>query len=123
LLSTLGLAWSTPPEAYEAFSALFVPRNLLPEYPGRAWPGDAARKAAAALRTQAGVVPWVLLGRRVATAFGLGAASYFWWYEMSFGPTVVIPHPSGKNRLWNDPGVADRVGDTLQEAMMRGRET
>lgn len=49
----------------------------------------------------------VLLGRRVATAWQMG------WYK--FGtitaiagcqqPFLLLPHPSGRNRTWNDPAL------------------
>ena len=47
----------------------------------------------------------VLVGKRVAKAFGIDGAVYFGAYTWSpHGPTYyVVPHPSGVNRWWNDP--------------------
>jgi hypothetical protein len=44
----------------------------------------------------------VLLGRRVAAAFGLASAPYLEWTEARGRTWVVMPHPSGVNRWWND---------------------
>lgn len=45
----------------------------------------------------------VLLGHRVARAFGLRNATYFKLYDGGQGRSLyVIPHPSGVNRWWND---------------------
>jgi hypothetical protein len=59
----------------------------------------------------------LLLGRRVQRAFGLEEAR-----ELSIvvrsggvGPTiVVVPHPSGLNRWWNDPDHVDDAAIVLR---------
>jgi hypothetical protein len=40
----------------------------------------------------------ILLGRRVATAFGVGDRNFF---EV-VGTLFLLPHPSGRCRVWND---------------------
>jgi uracil-DNA glycosylase len=84
-----------------------------------------AREAAAAARVLADASPWfgggravLLAGKRVAAAFGLREPEYFrveriridrWtsgggadMWERSV-VAVVVPHPSGRCRWWNDP--------------------
>lgn len=76
---------------------------------GRLW-GEACRERRPAV---------LLLGRRVADAFDVGDADYFDWRGGSvegLPRIVVLPHPSGRNLLLNDPGIRDRVGRTLREA-------
>lgn len=47
--------------------------------------------------------PVVLLGLRVATAFGLGGVSYFSRWRVNGVVFVVVPHPGHMNRWWNSP--------------------
>lgn len=108
---------------YEEYLRRFDRRNLLPEWPGKApgngsaWPREEARAIARTNRfsrsldadaeERVGFRHYrdvVLLGRRVADAFGL-RSTYPW-----FHPTLVMrprfwvaPHPSGASRWWNDP--------------------
>lgn len=44
----------------------------------------------------------VLLGARVARAFGFTHAVHFEVYQTGGPAVAVIPHPSGLNRFWND---------------------
>jgi len=93
--------------------------NLLNEYPGRAgngdaFPLDAARAAAREMlpRLKGRVV--ILLGRGVARAFGVRAN--FLEIEHRDGVTfATIPHPSGRNRWWNDPANVERAARFLRE--------
>lgn len=70
----------------------------------------------------------VLLGAKVCSAFGLEyepfavyrrRTSYHpvWWASGAPWPRtyVVIPHPSGLNRLWNDKKMYDRARRVLRE--------
>lgn len=52
----------------------------------------------------------IFLGPAVANAFEIRRSEYNWcsWYEMEF-QWAVIPHPSGLNRLYNDPEIRERV--------------
>lgn len=55
----------------------------------------------------------VFLGYQVAACFGLNADhELLTWYVLPGGEEVAIfPHPSGKNRWWNDPqNVAEAKG-------------
>jgi len=100
----------------------FLALNLVDRWPGRtahgsAFPAGLARKNAVEIFGSLPVdVDLVLVGRRVARAFGVSNA-YLRWTQVSQRQTadgrttsevlhrraVVIPHPSGVNRWWNDP--------------------
>ncbi len=65
----------------------------------------------------------VLLGRKVAEAFGLGGASFFGRVSDSYSPEewlhverfVLLPHPSSRCRLWNRPGAFEEARALLRE--------
>lgn len=82
----------------------------------------AARDAAAeATRLQAlhPEATFLLLGRKVATAFGLRDAELF----STVGKFVVIPHPSGRCREWNDPAAFQRARDLVSPYLPAERES
>ena len=83
---------------------------------GPRWSVPKARAAASALvqRTDGGWSrpggrPLVLLGRRVAAAFGLGDILPFTRVPIGEWTFVLLPHPSGRCRAWNDPGSFERA--------------
>jgi uracil-DNA glycosylase len=94
--------------SFEAYLGAVERRNLLPRNPGRAGAkGDAfpmreARaRAWAFARSHAGRRA-ILLGRRVAAAFGRPDALYLIWSSLApFSEAMIFPHPSGVNRWWN----------------------
>lgn len=45
----------------------------------------------------------VLLGNRVARAFGFTHLETFRIYQTGRSPVALIPHPSGRNLFWNTP--------------------
>lgn len=51
----------------------------------------------------------ILLGKKVATAFGIKAAQPFSVHDN----VLILPHPSGLCRLWNDPGAFRRARDCV----------
>ena len=64
----------------------------------------------------------VFLGRKVGTAFGLHDM-FFEWRELEDGPvSIMLPHPSGRNRLLNDPGVRAWMGGNLRKAIRLAEE-
>jgi len=79
--------------------------NLFEERPERWSAARAREEASSVLLVDSEMAPtlFVLLGRRVATAFGKGDKEFLsldraftdWWY--------IFPHPSGRSRWWNDP--------------------
>lgn len=85
--------------------------NLLPE-PGP-WDTRAARVAAVELNDAATGLPFVLLGRRVANAFGLRDVRPFVWVKLGTRSYLLLPHPSGRCRSWNDPLVRAQAQRTL----------
>ena len=94
----------------------FSRANLLP---GGRWSVAAARKAALRLdRAIMPGIPIVLLGRRVAAAFGLDSPNIPAALHCD-GPSgvrrtwVLLPHPSGRCRSWNGPGVRKAVRQVM----------
>jgi uracil-DNA glycosylase len=77
--------------------------NLLDERPSGVWPKDAAAESAAALRAIAveDGREVVLLGSRVAAAFGVVGPELLRWFDDEGLRVAVAPHPSGLSRWWN----------------------
>lgn len=79
---------------------------------------DAYSKAEQILNSREdGVI--VLLGQRVTRAFGANyRASLFSVipYGVTMHRLVILPHPSGKNRAWNDPLAVRQAQAALREA-------
>lgn len=92
---------------------LFTFRNLLDEWPGYADGGgsafdvERAREAARAISGRR-----IYLGRRVAAAFAYDAPWFVWKDEQ-----VVVPHPSGVSKIWNDPKMVARARTFWQRAV------
>ena len=93
----------------------FERRNLLV---GSRWSVPEARRAAVALLRELDTCDrLVLLGARVAAAFGVPFRENLcavWWLEVGHDHrrprwTLVLPHPSGRSREWNDPEMRGRV--------------
>jgi hypothetical protein len=90
--------------------------NLLPVFPGRAAKGDAfpmwkARIAARRTKLRGRTV---LVGRSVASAFGLRRIPFLVWFRLGAATVSVIPHPSGVCRWWNDPRNVSRAEEFLR---------
>lgn len=83
--------------------------NLLARFPGKAGKGDrfpppeGRRRAVQLLPALRRRPITVLAGRAVARAFGVEAWPYFLERRVEGALLVVMPHPSGVNRWWNDP--------------------
>lgn len=104
----------------EEYLARFERRNLLSQ---DRWSAPASREAARKLITEVRDGDrLVLCGARVSKAFGYafepisvhgaadlraagGAGAHY--------RVLVIPHPSGLSRLWNEPGMVERVRDAV----------
>jgi len=91
--------------------ASFVWRNLFSQPQGKSGKGDAfpmktARARAARFHFDSDVV--MLLGKRVAAAFG-AKTDYFEWFDLRGSRAAIVPHPSGINRWWNDPVNVERA--------------
>jgi hypothetical protein len=95
------------------YVATFERRNLLR---AARWSAPRAREAAVEVERDfraAGGCALVLLGAKVAAAFGfLNFKSEMLHPALTTtagSRALVIPHPSGLSRLWNEPGVTERV--------------
>ena len=73
------------------------------------WSLPAAREAAQTVTARYRV----LLGARVAAAHGVPFLPFYRcappWLEAGPQNWLVLPHPSGRSRLWNEPGAAERA--------------
>lgn len=108
---------------------------------GRAFPPGTARARAMAMLPLVLQRPaTILLGRRVARAFGLGRQPWFAWWPVTtrerlnggplralaararpeFPRVAILPHPSGASHAWNDPTVRRVAGEFLRRAVERG---
>lgn len=76
------------------------------------WSAPQARQGAQDLLARYPGVPFVLLGRKVAGAFGRPDLGPF----AMDGLLVSIPHPSGLCREWGQPGAVERARSLLREA-------
>lgn len=92
--------------------------NLLGFWPGPSGKGSVApraamREAAAALMPDLrGDV--ILLGRRVAAAFGIPGQPFLRTARYARCSLTVVPHPSGVNYWWNDDANTRRARRTLR---------
>lgn len=98
------------------YLAAFDRLNLLH---AREWSAKAARKAAAQLLPSLNGRFVVVLGREVRCALGLDPAEPLALrrYCPASGPVfswLAFPHPSGRNRWWNEPGNRDRAAAVLR---------
>lgn len=68
----------------------------------------------------------VLLGRRVAQAvlpYSADRLEWGRWHQLGEDRwAAVIPHPSGRNYLYNAPQIRDLAGVTLREALRRAED-
>lgn len=78
---------------------------------GRRWSLPQARGRAADLKRLHDGQPIVLLGRRVADAWGATFGLPFRRHDN----VIAIPHPSGRNRAWSDPEIVLAVQRALRE--------
>lgn len=108
-----------------AYLRAFVRRNLLT---ADRWSVPAARSAADQILAEHPAHDrMVLLGARVAAAFGLSFRDHLCEVRRELVGTtspqvrdvLVVPHPSGLSRAWNDPATAPRVRAAV-EVLRRG---
>lgn len=112
---------------------VFDTRNLLSEWPGPASKGSKFPMAAATLGAHRllRTLPSdgnriILCGSRVAKAMSLQWVTPLRWFNVSWQSpryvqacVILIPHPSGVNRQWNDPEVAQVVRRILVKEVER----
>ena len=99
-------------------------RTNLFRNPVTRWHNDEAMAAAEGIREQTMMQGQrvVLLGVRVATAFGVKDLSLYKWHDhrLPFGGhayVIRVPHPSGRNLLLNDPKERERFGIAFVSAL------
>lgn len=100
---------------------VFERRNLLSQ---PRWSAPRAKAEATRILNQEDDLPLVLCGAKVARAFGL-PTDPFQVRTLSHGlhtgmrkrTVVVIPHPSGLSRAWNEPGAFERARAAIREAV------
>jgi uracil-DNA glycosylase len=117
---------------YEELAANARLVNVLQRWPGEGFAGEKgsrfpiarARRAAKRLEFER-FDHVVLVGTRVAAAFGISFGDFFSWkilprgtFDPKYGRDLVwftcIPHPSGCNRWYNDPKRRVQVSDFLR---------
>lgn len=92
------------------YEAAFERRNLLPT--GKCWNAMLARERGGVLRSILINRDVVVLGGNVWRALSLPISADIVWDPM--GNTFYhVPHPSGRNRYYNDPENRERVGHLL----------
>ncbi len=96
--------------------------NLVEVWPGDCWPTWYARKRAGEIESRWSGVTALLLERAVADAFGLSKAKYLsWCTAVNGGRLAVVPHPSGRNRWYNDAANVVAAQEFLMGVFLRGR--
>jgi hypothetical protein len=80
------------------------------------WSAPAARAEAQRLVDGDEHEVFVLLGRKVVSAFLPGTPKQFTIEEHCAGRFVILPHPSGLCRVWAEPGAFARARALLVEA-------
>jgi hypothetical protein len=105
----------------ETYITAFGRANLLAE---PRWSAPAARAAAERLAEHHPGTPLVLLGARVAAAFGFPYApaprSTTWTGDdpsINYRIVIVLPHPSGRCRAWSNPAVVSEARRVLRGAL------
>lgn len=104
LASLLGVEW-------HHFVCMFDRVNLVQEWPGKSGRGDRFPRARGTISAQEMTLngaldnrKTVFLGKEVARCFGFSTMTYL---EVLTGEPglemLLLPHPSGVNRWWNDP--------------------
>jgi hypothetical protein len=118
-----GLLGMTLAEFLDAFDTV----NLLRTWPGRQrgskghlFPMDKAVRAAARLKGTLNGRPVVLAGKRVARAFGI-RAGFLDVVKLDRSDALLIPHPSGVVRHWNDKVNCKAVARRLWGMLKQGR--
>lgn len=106
---------------YAAYIANTTRRNLF-ETPdeGKFWYTTIARHRAIRLAGDFLDGDWViLLGAKVAAAFSAADLPLYRWTSWQRYQVARVPHPSGRNRMYNDPAEVERASRFLAEAAAR----
>ena len=82
----------------------------------KTWRMKDARAAAAAIINEGQHRRIVLLGSKVCAAFGVKFLPFQIVTDNSERKFAILPHPSGRNRLWNNPIAYERARRVLVDA-------
>lgn len=120
------LGWAFDDDPYYRLARDFDLHNIF-DTPQDDWDRYAAIanwKAFLLRRMSERAIPRVIicLGHRPALAMGAGDRPYYRWDMGQLYQSVVVPHPSGRNRVWNDPATPPAVRDALLEGLRRAAE-
>jgi uracil-DNA glycosylase len=99
--------------------------NLLDRWPGKAGKGDRfplKEGHVAACRVNLRGNHALLAGKRVAASFGIKKPAFLTCHEVHGGVVWIVPHPSGINRWWNDPGNREKAIVFLKAFFISARE-
>lgn len=106
---------------YEEYLEAFGRVNVLDRWPGRSGSGDSfpMREAREAGRLLLDVHrgPLVALGTAVADCLGFPRHHLCRWLQAEGRAVAVVPHPSGRNRWWNDPANREAAGVFLRSCV------
>ena len=103
----------------------FARINLLSEYPGKRFPVSLARSCVPAAVSLLHPRPMLLMGRGVARAFKLDYLEPLTWLRVPLkdvsnadvsARVAIVPHPSGRNRWYNDQENCARLRRFIYEA-------
>jgi hypothetical protein len=76
---------------------------------------EARRSAAQLLADRGDLQSYALFGSKVCTAFNLDFKPFtIVWKHDGLAAIVILPHPSGRNRLWNEIGAFARARELLR---------
>lgn len=113
--------WKMLPEGTPRaqYLEMFDRRNLLRT---REWSASAARAAAVFLLPELAGRAVVVLGTQVRSALGFPQVKPLVWHRCAAHQFdwVAVPHPSGRNLWYNEPGRHDQVGAMLWALAERG---
>ncbi len=80
------------------------------------WSIARARERVADLHRECLSLGWdrrfILLGSRVCSAWGIPFRPFEQWCT---GTVLILPHPSGRNLMWNEPGAFTRTRSAVLE--------
>jgi hypothetical protein len=95
--------------------------NLCPEK----WSMKIAREVANAIRRRTDLDLVIMLGSKVKRAFDMQDMNFFvWGYYEQPGPALLsLPHPSGRNLLWNAPNARQKAQEVIRKAWPAFYET
>lgn len=115
----VGTPENPPPRPAAVFAARFLRANLNDRWNGKSGKGDSfdreeGKERAAALASDAFIASYVLLGAEVARAFGF-RFSPLAAHERDGKRFLLLPHPSGIVRWWNDKENVEKASLALRE--------